>query len=296
MNALPLVTIICTCFNHESFVTKAVTSVLNQSYKNIELIIVNNGCTDNSEIIIKDILSKNKNLKYLYLKETLPLTKAFNLAFKQANGDFLIDLSADDQLLPNCVEQQISFFLKQNNKTALIFGNAYHINEKNDRLKPYFEVDKNNNIIDSSLYKTNYIKLLSGGLCMCSASAMFTKKHFELLNGFNEDLFFEDLDYWLRLSRQFEIKFLDSFLVEKRFLDTSLGNQFYKNEVYSKKINESLYKIYIDALNYNSLIEENRALLKRLRFSTKKSYINKQWNYFLKFGLLELKCRLYLLK
>ncbi|MBA5791367.1 glycosyltransferase [Flavobacterium sp. xlx-214] len=293
---LPLVTVICNCFNHEGFVLQAIQSVLNQTYKNIELIVINNGSTDNSSQIISTFLKQYPEIKYINLPETISITKAFNKAAKYANGVYFIDLAADDVLLEDCIEKQTSFFSQQSDNVALIFGNAYHINENGQKLKPYFPVNDNNNVIDSSLFNTNYVKLLSSGLSICSVSAMFTKKHFELLNGFNEDLFFEDLDYWLRLSRQFEIKFIDDFLVEKRFLENSLGNQFYDKKTYSKNINKSLRIIYNQSLKRNISKEENKALLKRIHFSMDKCLKNKLWLELFKFSIIKLKCHLYLLK
>src|SRR5690606_37026562 len=113
------------------------------------------------------------------------------------------------------------------------------------------------------------------------------------LGGYNEKLFFEDLDYWLRLSYQYEIKFLDEFLVEKRFIQNSLGNQFYGDNVFAKKITESIIQIFNDSLIRNTKKSEYKALLKRIHHSIDKSINNKQWIYLPKLVLLELKCRYY---
>lgn len=292
--SLPVVSIICICFNHEAFVQHAINSALNQTYKNIELIVINNASTDNSHDVITEIANKNPSIKYIQLTETLSSTKAFNVGFKQSTGTYLIDLSADDVLLDDCVEKQINFFLQQTDHVGLIFGNAYHINEYGLRTKPYFDVDEQGKVTDLLLHSTNYIRLLSGGIVMCSVASMFTRKHFELLTGYNEDLFFEDLDYWLRLSRSYEIKFLDDFLVEKRFLENSLGNQFHKNDEFSRKINKSLRQIYNESILRNNSKDEHKALLKRVHYSMQQCFTNKQWLELFKFSLIELKCRTHL--
>ena len=290
--SLPVVSVICICFNHEDFVQQAINSVLNQTYKNIELIVINNASSDNSHQVITEITSKNLSIKYIHLTETISSTKAFNYGFKQCKGTYLIDFSADDVLLENCIEKQVNFFTKQTDNVGLIFGNAYHINDYGIRTKPYFEVDEENKITDLLIHNTNYIRLLSGGIVMCSVASMFTRKHFELLKGYNEELFFEDLDYWLRLSRLYEIKFLDDFLVEKRFLENSLGNQFHKNDEFSRKINKSLRQIYTESIVRNTSKIENKALLKRIHYSMEQCFKNKQWLELLKFSMIELKCRI----
>lgn len=294
--SLPVVSVICICFNHEAFVQQAINSVLNQTYKNIELIVINNGSSDNSVGAIQEIVNNNSKIKFLEISETISNTKAFNYGFKHSNGAYLIDLSADDVLLEDCIEKQINFFTTQPDSVGLIFGNAYHINENGIRTYPYLQVDINDKVSDLDLFDTNYTRLLSGGIVMCSVASMFTRKHFELLKGYNEELFFEDLDYWLRLSKLFEIKFLDNFLVEKRFLENSLGNQFHKNQQFSKKINASLRKIYNESLERNTSKNEHKALLKRIHYSMHQSFNNKQWPELLKFSLIELKCRFYIFK
>jgi len=290
--SLPVVSVICICFNHEAFVQQAINSVLNQTYKNIELIVINNASSDNSHNVITEITDKNPSIKYIKFTEPVSSTKAFNYGFKQCKGTYLIDLSADDVLLNDCIEKQVNFFAQQNDNTGLIFGNAYHINENGTRTKPYFKVDEQNKVTDLLLHKTNYLRLLSTGIVMCSVASMFTRKHFELFKGYNEELFFEDLDYWLRLSRLYKIKFLDDFLVEKRFLENSLGNQFHKNDEFSRKINKSLRQIYNESIVRNTSKTENKALLKRIHYSMQQSFKNSQWTEFLKFSMVELKCRI----
>ncbi len=292
--ALPLVTVICICYNHQAFVQLAMLSVINQTYKNIELIVINNGSTDNSDKEIETVIKNHPKIKYIKLPEVVSNTKAFNLGFKESTGDFLIDLSADDVLLPNCVEIQINSI--NNTSTALVFGNAYYIDENGNRTKTFFEVNANNKVIDNALFNTNYLRILSGGNIMCSVSAMFTRKHFELLNGYNEALFFEDLDYWLRLSKKYKIEFIDDFLVEKRFLKNSLGNQFHKKDTFSQKINKSLRQIYNESLKRNTLKIEHKALLKRVHYSMEQCFKNKRLIDLIKFSLIELKCRIYLFK
>ena len=289
--SLPVVSVICICFNHEDFVQQAINSVLNQTYKNIELIVINNASSDNSHDVITKIADKNPSIKYIQFTELVSSTKAFNYGFKQCKGTYLIDLSADDILLENCIEKQVNFFTKQTDNVGLIFGNAFNINEYGMRTKPYFEVDKQNKVTDLLLHKTNYLRLLSGGIIMCSVASMITRNHFELLKGYNEELFFEDLDYWLRLSKLYEIKFLDDFLVEKRFLENSLGNQFHKNNEFSRKINKSLRQIYNESIVRNTYKIENKALLKRIHYSMKQCFKNKQLLELLKFSMIELKCR-----
>lgn len=287
----PLVTVICNCYNHEEFVTQALNSVLDQTYKNIELIVLNNGSTDGSLRKIQDFTTRHPSVKLLNLAETLPHTQAFNMAFKQANGSYLVDLSADDVLLPQCIQEQISCFAQQPSTVAIVFGNAFHIDENGMRHGSFFETDENQLVKDKELFQTDYERLLNTGIVMCSVSAMYTRRHFELLKGFNEKLIFEDLDYWLRTAYSYEIRFIDVHIVEKRELSSSLGNQFFKNDSFSENINKSLRIIYSEAIKRNTK-KENNILLKRIHHSMDKTFRAKNYSAFFKFAFLELKCRL----
>ena len=70
-----------------------------------------------------------------------------------------------------------------------------------------------------------------------------------------------------------------------------MGNQFHKNEEYSKKINQSLRKIYNESIVRNTSKIENKALLKRIHYSMEQCFKNKQWLELLKFSVIALKCR-----
>ncbi len=89
---------------------------------------------------------------------------------------------------------------------------------------------------------------------------------------------------------------MDVFLVEKRFLQNSLGNQFHKNDEFSRKINKSLRQIYKESMVRNTSKVEHKALLNRIHYSMDQSLKNKQLVDFVKLSLIEIRCRYYLLK
>lgn len=281
--ALPLVSVICLCYNHEQFVVASLESVINQSYKNIELIIVDDKSSDNSAAIIKQWQQTHPDVKVLINPTNLGNTKAFNLAVKKARGSYLIDLAADDILLPNCITQQIACFNNSPENTAIVFGNAYLINPEGKRLSPYFKVDNQQKVIDKKLHQTNYLRLIGSGLVMCSVASMVKRSIFDKLNGYNEKLSFEDLDYWFRASRLYNIAFIDDFLVEKRVLTNSLGSQFHSSSKYNKALNISLEIIFKESLKRNQTKAEHQALLKRIHERLKEALKHKNirniWRY-----------------
>ncbi len=260
----PLVSVICLCFNHEKFVIESLNSVLNQSYKNIELIVVDDKSNDNSTQIIDEWLTSHPQVKKIFHEKNWGNTKAFNHAAQFANGDYLIDLAADDVLLPDAVAKQINAFERSAADTAIVFGNAYLINEKGKKIGEYFAVDQHQKVLDKNIHQTDYQRIIGKGTVICSVSAMMKKSVFDALQGYNENLFFEDLDYWFRAARNHSIVFVDDFLVSKREVMGSLGSQFHKNLALNEQLNRSLAIIFNETLARNRNKNEHRALLQRI--------------------------------
>lgn len=287
MQQNPLVTIVCLCYNHQDFVVSSLQSVINQSYNNIELIIVDDSSTDNSKITIQKWLSDHPKVVFISNAENLGNTKSFNNAAKKAKGDFIIDLAADDLLLPDCVAIQVETFGKSKySNLALVYGNCQEIDKNGLFTKNYFEINDQNKVITQRVTGDIYLSVLSGGDSICSVSAMMKKSFFDELNGYNENLAYEDLDFWIRCSRKFNIDFVDEIIVQKRILTNSLGANFFKK---NSNINNSAYLILNNAISLNKTKAEDLALEKRINNRILHFLKNNDYQLFIKFILLKLK-------
>lgn len=287
----PLVTIICICYNHESFVLESLDSVVNQSYKNIQIIIVDDASTDNSVKEIEKWVVKKPHTTLIKNNINVGNTISFNKALKLAQGDFIVDLATDDVLLPNAITSQVNAFIT-NEQKALVFGNAELINEQGTFLSYYFDVDANMCVIDKSLHTINYKHILKGGNCMCSVSAMLKTNIIKELGGFDENLFYEDLDVWLRISRKYPIHFIDKPLVKKRLVSQSQSSFFYKKNAYAKKINTSTLLVLRKAFRMNSNKQENMALLRRVHHEVVHNFKLQNFNLLMQNLILKLKIHL----
>jgi glycosyltransferase involved in cell wall biosynthesis len=293
MQNLPLVSVICLCYNQGKYVVEALDSVLNQKYKNIELIIADDCSEDNSVEIIENWIKKHPNIPCIINKTNLGNTKTFNKAFALAKGDYIIDLAADDILLPDCVEKQINVFLNSEIKNiGLVYGNVELISENNISLGYYYELNSEKKAIKKPASGDIYLEMLSQSSMICSVSAMIKREVLERLNGFDENLAYEDLDVWIRASRVYNFEFIDSVIVQKRDLKNSLGSQFYKKlNSRTRKINYSSFLVIKKAMALNKNNAENKALLKRLHYEMAKAYKTYDFVLFLKYIPLEIKLR-----
>lgn len=289
----PLVTVICLCYNHEKFVTEALESVINQSYKNIEIIIIDDASSDNSVKIIENWLQKFPQIQFIKNESNLGNTKSFNKASKYAQGDYLIDFATDDILITDCIEKQIHQFENSTYKNlGLVYGNAENINENSTFNSYYFDVSDDKKVIEKRPTGDIYKNVIDSGNSICSVSAMILKKVFDELNGYDENLVYEDLDFWIRLSRNYEIDFIDTILIKKRITENSLGTNFYKKkDARARAINYSTYLILKKAIQLNQSATENKTVLKRVHFEMILAYKTRNYILLLKYIPLEFKLK-----
>ncbi|MNQ52948.1 putative glycosyltransferase EpsE [compost metagenome] len=291
MNYNPLVSIICLCYNHEKFVREALNSVINQTYPNIELIIVDDCSTDNSTVAIKKWLLNYPHVTFIENIKNLGNTKSFNNAFAKSKGAFIIDLAADDILNTNAVELQLEAFRTSTYENlGIVYGNVELIFEDNTHFKYFFEVDQNKKRIKRQPTGDIYLGLLSLQNNVCSVSSMVKRTVYEKLNGYNEDLYYEDFDFWIKASRLYTFDFIDEVIMKKRELKNSLSAQRFKRfNPKTRKFNRSTYKIVSNALQLNKTNEENKAILKMIHFEIEIAIRTLDPILFLKYFFLEMK-------
>ena len=136
MNYNPLVSIICLCYNHEKFVPLALQSVIDQTYPNIELIIVDDCSNDGSSTVIKEWLRQHPEIVFIENTTNKGNTKSFNAAFAVSKGDYIIDLAADDILNTNAVELQLEAFRTSTyDNLGIVYGNVELIFEDDTHFK-----------------------------------------------------------------------------------------------------------------------------------------------------------------
>lgn len=272
-----LVTVICSCYNHQKFVCESLQSILNQTYRKIQIIVVDDYSTDNSVEVIEQFINKHPEIMFINNKINLGLTKSVTNAMNYAKGAYFIDLAADDILLPNCVETQIKTFKNSDYKNlAIVYGNAELITEEGNHSSYYFDVNATlktkNKIPSGDIYKN----IIDMDTTICSVSAMYNKKIFDELNGYDTTLVYEDLDLWIRASRDYNIEYIDEVIIQKRILPNSLQTTLYTKNT---KNCHSTYAILRKAYKLNKNKKEHLALSKRVNFEIINSFRTK--NYYL---------------
>lgn len=242
-----LVSVVVICYNYGKYLTEAVNSVLNQSYKNIEIIIINDGSTDNTDSISRSLTRKHKNIRYIKQKNRgIIITR--NRALKEARGEYLIQLDADDYLDSDYVLKTVECAKKYDaDVTYTDFKLFGRLNYVSDFPEFNLEILKNVNFLHSSslLRLTSvgnvqydvqlsnkshedwdfYLNLCAGGAkaVKCSGTLLNYRQHESGRNN-NQESYKDRIDY---------IK-LYEYLLEKHMQDKPEDYQYLSGFTFAK--------------------------------------------------------------
>jgi len=108
---IPLVSVILPCFNRGHLLPRALDSMLEQTYKNWELIIVDDGSTDHTAAVVHSYIEKHPSIRYYKLEKNAGACIARNVGLENAKGEFISFLDSDDEYLPSKLEDQVNCFL-----------------------------------------------------------------------------------------------------------------------------------------------------------------------------------------
>jgi glycosyltransferase involved in cell wall biosynthesis len=259
----PKVSVICLCFNHGDYVVESMTSVLNQTYQNYELIVVDDGSSDDSAEVIERFTSQYPQIKFIRLANNQGVCKAFNIGLASSTGDFIIDLAADDLLLPQRLEKGIQTFDLLSDKYGVIFSDAEWIDKQGKHL--YFHSAKfpHHTIPQGNIYKD-----LIEQYFICSPTMMFRSQVIQRLGGYDELLTYEDFDFWIRSSRHFNYFYCPEVSVKKRKLQNSLSHNQFK---LLNKQGDATYRVCNKILELNENLAERDALQRRIYYEIRQS-------------------------
>ena len=159
------VSIIIPCYNHELYIAEAIESALNQTYKNIEIVVINDASTDNSENIINTYAQKYKNIVFLNKKENKGVVFCRNLAISKSSGEYILPLDGDDKIAPTFVEKAVSILNNsQNVRIAYSRVKYFGANEKEFELGPFSpeSIIFSNCITNTSMYRKDDFLAVGG--------------------------------------------------------------------------------------------------------------------------------------
>ncbi len=194
------------CYNHEKYVTDTLKSIVAQTNTDWECIIVNDGSTDNSSVVIKEFILDREKFTFIE-QENKGVSVARNLAAKHARGKYLLPIDSDDLISPNFIQSLLDSFLK-NPELTLVQPEVFLFGKKNKRwtLPPY-----------------SFKGLLAENMIV--VSSLFRRSDFENVGGFDECMHkgSEDWEFFIRLLN-----------AEKKVVKAEEAVIFYRIKTHSK--------------------------------------------------------------
>jgi glycosyltransferase involved in cell wall biosynthesis len=273
----PLVSIVINCYNGEKYLRKSIESILDQSYKNLELIFWDNHSTDQSKNIIKSY--DDSRIKYFFSQNHTTLYQARNLALKECKGDFVNFLDADDYYLKDKIAKQLLYF--KDEKVGVIYSNYYRY---------YEDIKKKKLLTNKMLPSGNLTQYILEESQISFMTVMIRKKSLDSLE-FNFDPKYSiigDYDLLYRLSFNWDFYYINEPLAVYRIHDEN----FSKNSI-----------LFIDELkdwyikNYNSFVNKKNYIYKKIIFFQALEYLSKKnmlkfftefWKYPMSFDKIKL--------
>ncbi len=249
MSKTPLVSILINCFNSQKYIKECLTSALNQTYKNIEIIIWDNSSTDNTQNIVNSI--NDKRIKYFKNNSFVSLGVARIQATRHLSGDLIAILDSDDLAYENRILDQVNVFLNDS-KIGLVGGWMNLIDNKSNIVSAY-RPKFNKYTLNDHIFWSNPL---------IHSSIMYRKSFAEKLNWYSLKITnFQDYQLIIKISLNYKIVNIHKFMGAKRDHD---DNSIKNSKTYGKQLKD--YKLLLRYVRF--YIPKNNFFLKRMNLNS----------------------------
>jgi glycosyltransferase involved in cell wall biosynthesis len=242
---MPLISVIIPVYNCEKWVKDSIQSVINQIYKNFEIIIINDGSTDNTSKVLEGYKGDNRISVY-EIQNTGP-SRARNLGVSKAKGDYIAFLDADDLWDEYKLEKQIEYF-RLHPDCNLLITNVKQITHNEEIIKLQYK----------SLPREKEEQLIcffQGKITMNTPTILMNKSVFHEIGGFKSELVHrEDHFFLMQVANKYRIHLLREHLVYRRVWEGSISSDFKKidnsNEEIIEFFKKTRYPFYETSIEY----------------------------------------------
>lgn len=201
---MPKVSVVLATFNRAHLLDRAIHSVLNQTFQDFELIVVDDGSKDDTQSVVSSFVGKG--IKYVRNQKNMGPSAARNIGIKLALGEYIAFQDSDDLWMPQKLEKQIQYFEKAQPEVGVVHAGRYIINNNKIRYWPPNRLHPKEGDVFGKLIRVNFM----------STPASLNKKECFLKAGlFNENLYaFVDWELFIRFSKYFRFGYINEPLME----------------------------------------------------------------------------------
>lgn len=214
---MPLISVIMSVWNGERYLRQAVDSILNQSLKDFEFIVIDDASTDNTAEILRAYAEQDPRFRIIHNEKNLGLGENLAHAVDLAKGEFVARMDADDISMPERLKVQSDFLLNQ--PEILICGSDFEIIDADGLSKKKVGLIKNVNFLRWRLF-------LGGGTLVNHGVAMFRKSFFDKFGNYSSLRTAQDFELWSRLYEEqpLPIANLDRCLLQYRIHQEAISS------------------------------------------------------------------------
>ncbi|EKE04171.1 MAG: glycosyl transferase family protein [uncultured bacterium] len=257
----PKVSVIITTYNRADYLSYAIDSVLNQTFQDFELIIIDDGSTDETYDLVNRY--QNERIRYHY-QENRGQNPARNIGMELANGEYIAHLDSDDIWVSTKLEKQVNI-LRNNQNIGLVYCGTQLIDGLNNIIGTQPIIIHNGNVLDK-LLMTNF---LYNGSC-----AIFRKDCLEKVGFFDESFKrMTDWEFYLKFAIYYKFFGINEYLLQYRIHNETMSKDFNSYKTYGIKILEKIFNHKDIDPKYLKL--KNRAIALRYRYMGRRYLENK---------------------
>lgn len=243
LNSYPLVSFIIPFYNHNHFIKKTLDSILEDTYPNKEIIIINDGSSDpNDNNIVNWIVKNSNNISVNYIKrENKGVSRTMNELISLSKGKYIVSSASDDYFINNTIEKRVKI-LEKNQDKLLLLSDTIVVNKNNDieydsSMFSLHKVNKSN-YLNSSKIKNEII----GNWILAGSTTIARKDLYIKVGMYDENLIVEDYDFFLRVVSQDLLLFYDEKVSAYRRHDTNVSGDVTKRLQMYQDMHKTLMK------------------------------------------------------
>lgn len=211
----PLVSVIIPAYNAEAFISRTLTSVLSQTYTNIEVLVVDDGCQDKTAKIVESFIKQDRRVQLLQQTNS-GVAAARNLAIENSRGEYIAPIDADDIWYPQNIEKQVQCMLEAGSSVGVVYAFSVIIDE-HDLLTGGYQASKEQGKV--------YIPMLFGSFIGNASATLIRRACVEQVGGYSRHLGkgCEDWALYLRIAEDYEFRVVPEFLIGYRQVAGSMS-------------------------------------------------------------------------
>ena len=247
----PTVSVIIPTYNQAKFIDKAIESVLQQTYQDFEIIIINDGSKDNTEEIVKNY--SDFRIRYICHKKNLGLSEARNTGIRASRGKYIALLDSDDEFLPEKLDMQVELLRNEPSDVGVVCAWSFNIDKNGHYISKRYLPRKGGYIFED-LLSANYMSV---------PALLIRRECFEKVGLFDSSLNGqEDWDMWIRIAKYYKFSLIKTLLAKRRIHPNRISYDLERKNVTANRI----IKKYMGELKVRQSIHSSHYLYIGFRF------------------------------